>query len=98
MPRAAPQMTAGAFHAVARLSFEGCDRPVAGTGQDGEGDERPVATLDLGGGRQRSDDMPDLLQRRHTRVFMRLGYKSRISYSDAEYFNLSAKETRIYPG
>ena len=23
------------------------------------------------------------------------GYKSRISYSDAEYFNLSAKETRI---
>src|SRR5262245_21371667 len=25
----------------------------------------------------------------------KLGYKSRISYSDAEYFNLSAKETRI---
>jgi len=23
------------------------------------------------------------------------GYKSRISYSDAEYFNLSAKETRV---
>jgi integrase len=34
-----------------------------------------------------------------TRFFIWLagqpGYKSRISYSDAEYFNLSAKETRI---
>jgi hypothetical protein len=24
-----------------------------------------------------------------------LGYKSKISYSDADYFNLTAKETRI---
>jgi integrase len=35
------------------------------------------------------------LKRFFTWLAGRSGYKSRISYSDAEYFNLSAKETRI---
>ena len=41
-----------------------------------------------------SDDLrrPEALLRLARRT---AGYKSRISYSDAEYFNLSTKETRI---
>src|SRR5262252_1440242 len=53
--------------------FEGCDRPVAGAGQDREGNEGSIAALDLGAGRHGLDDVPDLLQGRHTRVPMRLG-------------------------
>src|SRR5262249_39412905 len=41
--------------------------------QDSEGNEGSVAALDLGAGRHRADNMPDLLQGRHTRFPMSLG-------------------------
>src|SRR5262249_7526655 len=55
------------------LDLKGCDSPVAGAGQGGEGYEGTVAALDLGAGRHRLDDMPDLLQGRHPRVSVGLG-------------------------
>ena len=55
------------------LELEGRNRPVAGAGQGGEGDQCPVAALDLGAGRHHPDDMPDLLQGRHPRVPVGLG-------------------------
>src|SRR5262249_16995017 len=54
------------------LELEGRNGPVAGAGQDREGDERAVAALDLVAARHRPDDVLDLLQRRHPRLAVRL--------------------------
>ena len=78
------------------LELEGCDRPVAGTGQDGEGNERPVAALDLGAGRHRLDDMPDLLQRRHPRIPVGFG-DPRLLGRQVEIFGIGVGNPGLVP-
>jgi hypothetical protein len=47
------------------LELERCDRSISGTGQDGKGNQRAVAALDLCGGGHHLDDVPDLVQSWH---------------------------------
>ena len=78
------------------LELEGCDRAVAGAGQGGEGDEGPVAALDLGAGRHRLDDVPDLLQGRHTLVPMGLG-DPRLLGRQVEIFGIGVRNPGLVP-
>ena len=55
------------------FELEGCSRPVPSARQEREGDEGTVAAFNIGAGRHLPDDVPDLLQRRHTGIAMRLG-------------------------
>jgi hypothetical protein len=63
------------------LELEGCDRAV---GQDGEGHKSAVAAFQLGVGRHRLDNMPDLLERRHRRAIL-VSLADRLKYSASEY-------------
>jgi hypothetical protein len=55
------------------LELEGCGSPIAGTGQDGKGNEGSITTLYFGRGGHYGDDVSDLLQRRHSLVPVGLG-------------------------
>ena len=78
------------------LELEGCDRPVAGAGQDREGDQGAVATLDLGARRHRPDDVPDLLQRRHPRFPVGLG-DPRLLGRQVEIFGIGVRNPGLVP-
>src|SRR5262249_22218009 len=78
------------------LELEGSDGPVTGTGEYGEGDERTVAALDLGGRRHGPDDIPDLLKGRHARIPVSLG-DPRLLGRQVEIFGIGVRDPGLVP-
>src|SRR5262249_62165509 len=60
------------------------------------GDEGSVAALDLGAGRHRLDDVPDLFQGRHTLVPMGLG-DPRLLGRQVEIFGIGVRNPGLVP-